>query len=155
MMLLLFTFNSHALAQNIELTDRFDIIDIMNSYARALDTKDYSLLRSIFAIDVEVMIVFDSDSPDGGQVRLTGRKDWIEYVEAALDGTKASQHLLGNPMISFDGNEAVVRTDLQATEYYEDPKKAKTTVWGVYETHMVKDKSWKITRHTLTSIGSE
>ena len=65
MMLLLFTFNSHALAQNIALTDRFEIIDIMNSYARALDTKDYSLLRSIFAIDVEVMIVFDSDSPDG------------------------------------------------------------------------------------------
>ena len=155
MMLLLFTSNYNALAQTTELTDRFEIIDIMNSYARALDTKDYSLLRSIFAIDAEVMIVFDSDSPDGGQVRLTGRKDWIEYVAAALDGTKASQHLLGNPMINLDGNEAVVRTDLQATEYYKDPKKAKTTVWGVYETHMVKEKSWKITRHTLTSIGSE
>jgi hypothetical protein len=155
MMLLLFTFNSHAPAQNIALTDRFEIVDIMNSYARALDTKDYSLLRSIFAIDVEVMIVFDSDSPDGGLVKLTGRSDWIEYVEAALDGTKASQHLLGNPMITLDGNEAVVRTDLQATEYYKDSNKPKTTVWGVYETHMVKDKSWKITRHTLTSIGSE
>ena len=76
-------------------------------------------------------------------------------MEAALDGTKASQHLLCNPMINLDGNEAVVRTDLQATEYYKDSNKPKTTVWGVYETHMVKDKSWKITRHTLTSIGSE
>ena len=76
-------------------------------------------------------------------------------MKKALDGTRASQHLLGNPLINFNGEQAVVRTDLQATEYYKDTEKAKTTVWGVYETHMVKDKSWKITRHTLTSIGSE
>ena len=155
MMLLVIGATFDARSESMKPEDRFEITDVMSSYALALDTKDYSLLRSIFAIDVEVMIVFDSDSPDGGQVKLTGRSDWIEYVEAALDGTKASQHLLGNPMITLDGNEAVVRTDLQATEYYKDSNKPKTTVWGVYETHMVKDKSWKITRHTLTSIGSE
>ena len=76
-------------------------------------------------------------------------------MKEALAGTRASQHLLGNPVINFDGEKALVRTDLQATEYYKDAKKAKTTVWGVYETHMVKDKNWKIMRHTLTSIGSE
>ena len=58
-------------------------------------------------------------------------------------------------MIKFTGNTAVVRTDLQATEYYKDVNKPKTTVWGFYETHMVKDKNWKIMKHTLTSIGSE
>ena len=154
-MLLLFTSNYNALAQTTELTDRFEITDVMSSYALALDTKNYPLLRSLFSVDVEVTMIFDSDSPDGGEVKVTGIEDWIEYVKKALDGTAASQHLLGNPLIHFNGEQAEVRTDLQATEYYRDPKKAKTTVWGVYETHMVKGETWKITRHTLTSIGSE
>ena len=148
-------FNAQAQDQDTELRDRVEIIDIMSSYAMALDTKDYPLLRSLFAVDVEVVMTFDSDSPDGGVIKLTGIEAWTEFVEEALDGTRASQHLLGNPAISFNGEKAIVRTNLQATEYYKDANKPKTTLWGVYETHMVKDKKWKITKHTITSIGSE
>ena len=147
--------NLDARAEGLKPEDRFAIADVMISYALALDTKDYSLLRSLFAVDVEVMMTFDSNLPDGGEIKLTGIEAWIEFVEKALDGTRASQHLLGNPAISFNGEKAIVRTDLQATEYYKDANKPKTTLWGVYETHMVKDKKWKITKHTITSIGSE
>ena len=147
--------NFDARAEDPKLEDRFAIADVMSSYALALDTKDYPLLRSLFAVDVEVMMIFDSNSPDGGEIKLTGIEAWTEFVEEALDGTRASQHLLGNPAISFNGEKAVVRTNLQATEYYKDANKPKTTLWGVYETHMVKDKKWKITKHTITSIGSE
>ena len=155
MVLFIIAFTFDARSEGLKSEDRFKITEVMSSYAFALDTKDYSLLRSLFTVDVEVMMIFDSDSPDGGEVKLTGIEDWIEYVKKALDGTRASQHMLGNPIINFDGEKAAVRTDLQATEYYKDRKKAKTTVWGFYETHMVKDKNWKITRHILTSIGSE
>ena len=147
--------NLDARAEGLKPEDRFAIADVMSSYALALDTKDYSLLRSLFAVDVEVMMTFDSDSPDGGEIKLSGIEAWIEFVESALDGTRASQHLLGNPAVSFNGEKAVVRTNLQATEYYKDANKPKTTLWGVYETHMIKDKKWKITKHTITSIGSE
>jgi len=155
MMVLMIALNLDARAEGLKPEDRFAIADVMISYALALDTKDYSLLRSLFAVDVEVMMTFDSNLPDGGEIKLTGIEAWIEFVEKALDGTRASQHLLGNPAISFNGEKAIVRTDLQATEYYKDANKPKTTLWGVYETHMVKDKKWKITKHTITSIGSE
>ena len=155
MMILIMTINFDVRSDGLKLEERFAIADIMSSYALALDTKDYPLLRSLFAVDVEVMMIFDSSSSDRGEIKLTGIEAWIEFVEQALDGTRASQHLLGNPVIKFNGEKAIVRTDLQATEYYKDTKKAKTTVWGVYETHMVKDKDWKIIKHTLTSIGSE
>ena len=155
MMVLIMAVSYDARSEGLKPEERLTIADIMSSYALALDTKDYPLLRSLFAVDVEVMMIFDSNSPDGGEIKLTGIDAWIEFVEQALDGTRASQHLLGNPVIKFNGAKAVVRTDLQATEYYKDTKKAKTTVWGVYETHMVKDKNWKIIKHTLTSIGSE
>ena len=154
-MLLMIALILDARAEGLKPEDRFAIADVMISYALALDTKDYSLLRSLFAVDVEVMMNFDSNLPDGGEIKLTGIEAWIEFVEKALDGTRASQHLLGNPAISFNGEKAIVRTDLQATEYYKDANKPKTTLWGVYETHMVKDKKWKITKHTITSIGSE
>ncbi len=154
-MLLMMAVNFDARSEDLKLEDRFAIADVMSSYALALDTKDYPLLRSLFAVDVEVMMTFDSNSPDGGEIKLTGIEAWIEFVEKALDGTRASQHLLGNPAISFNGEKAIVRTNLQATEYYKDANKPKTTLWGVYETHMVKDKKWKITKHTITSIGSE
>ena len=147
--------NFDARSEDLNLEDRFAIADVMSSYALALDTKDYPLLRSLFTVDVEVMMTFDSNSPDGGEIQVTGIEAWIEFVEEALDGTRASQHLLGNPAISFNGEKAIVRTNLQATEYYKDANKPKTTLWGVYETHMVKDKKWKITKHTITSIGSE
>ena len=147
--------NLDARSEGLKLEDRFAIADVMSSYALALDTKDYPLLKSLFAVDVEVMMIFDSNSPDGGEIKLTGIEAWIEFVEKALDGTRASQHLLGNPAISFNGEKAIVRTNLQATEYYKDANKPKTTLWGFYETHMVRDKDWKITKHTITSIGSE
>ena len=155
MLLLTMAVNFDARSEGLKPEDRFAIADVMSTFALALDTKDYPLLRSLFAADVEVMMIFDSNSPDGGDIELTGVDAWVEFVEKALEGTRASQHLLGNPVITFDGERALVRTDLQATEYYKDTKKAKTTVWGFYETHMVKDENWKITRHTLTSIGSE
>jgi hypothetical protein len=154
-MLLLMAVNFDARSEDLKLEDRFAIADVMSSYALALDTKDYPLLRSLFTVDVEVMMTFNSNSPDGGEIQVTGIEAWIEFVEEALDGTRASQHLLGNPAISFNGEKAIVRTNLQATEYYKDANKPKTTLWGVYETHMVKDKQWKITKHTITSIGSE
>jgi len=155
MMVLIMAVSFDARSEGLKPEERLTIADIMSSYALALDTKDYPLLRSLFAVDVEVMMIFDSNSPDSGEIKLTGIDAWIEFVEQALDGTRASQHLLGNPVIKFNGERAIVRTDLQATEYYKDTKKPKTTVWGVYETHMVKDKNWKIIKHTLTSIGSE
>ena len=155
MLLLTMAVNFDARSEGLKPEDKFAIADVMSTYALALDTKDYPLLRSVFAVDVEVMMIFDSSSSDRGEIKLTGIEAWIEFVEQALDGTRASQHLLGNPVIKFNGEKAIVRTDLQATEYYKDTKKAKTTVWGVYETHMLKDKDWKIIKHRLTSIGSE
>ena len=155
MLLLIMVVSFDARSEGLNPEERLAIAEVMSSYALALDTKDYPLLRSLFAVDVEVIMIFESNSPDGSEIKVTGIDAWIEFVEQALDGTRASQHLLGNPVIKLNGETAIVRTDLQATEYYKDTKKEKTIVWGFYETHMVKDKNWKIVKHTLTSIGSE
>ena len=134
---------------------KFEIIDVMNNYAKGIDTKDYNLFRSIFDENVEVNIIYDPSFRSGEPVSFDGIDSWVDYVEQAISEYRSTQHMLGNPLIKFEKGVAKARTDLQATHYYKDKDNEKTTLWGYYDTHMVnKDGSWKIIKHTLTSIGS-
>jgi len=155
LIIILMTMNFNLQSKDLTEMDRFKIIETMNKYAIGIDTKDYSLFRSIFLDDVKVKVIFDPNWREEGEVSFNSKEDWVAYVKESIDQYRATQHMLGNPMISFDGEIAVVRTDLQATHYYIDNPEVKTVLWGFYETHMVKDQNWKIIKHILTSIGSE
>lgn len=155
LMIILMTMNFNLQSKDLTEMDRFKIIETMNKYAIGIDTKDYLLFRSIFLDDVKVKVIFDPNWREEGEVSFNSKEDWVAYVKESIDQYRATQHMLGNPMISFDGEIAVVRTDLQATHYYIDNPEVKTVLWGFYETHMVKDQNWKIIKHILTSIGSE
>ena len=155
LIIILMTMNFNLQCKDLTEMDRFKIIETMNKYAIGIDTKDYSLFRSIFLDDVKVKVIFDPNWREEGEVSFNSKEDWVAYVKESIDQYRATQHMLGNPMISFDGEIAVVRTDLQATHYYIDNPEVKTVLWGFYETHMVKDQNWKIIKHILTSIGSE
>ena len=151
----LMTINFNAQTHELDISDRIKIVETMNKYAIGIDTKDYELFRSIFLDDVEVTVIYDPNWKGGEEVKFNGKEEWVSYVEEAISQYRATQHMLGNPMIRFDGKIAKVRTDLQASHYYIKDPEAKTTLWGFYETHMVKNKNWRIIKHTLTSIGSE
>ena len=155
LIIILLTMNFNLQSKDLTEMDRFEIIETMNKYAIGIDTKDYSLFRSIFLDDVKVKVIFDPNWREEGEVSFNSKEDWVAYVKESIDQYRATQHMLGNPMINFDGEIAVVRTDLQATHYYIDNPEVKTVLWGFYETHMVKDQNWKIMKHVLTSIGSE
>ncbi|MAC08684.1 MAG: hypothetical protein CML74_02640 [Rhodobiaceae bacterium] len=145
----------NAMAGDLSANDKFEIIDVMNNYAKGIDTKNYDLFRSIFDDNVEVNIIYDSSFRSGEPVSFDGIDSWVEYVENAISEYRTTQHMLGNPLIKYENGVAKARTDLQATHYYKDKDNEKTTLWGYYDTHMVnKDGSWKIIKHTLTSIGS-
>ena len=145
----------NTMASDLSVNDKFEIIDVMNNYAKGIDTKNYDLFRSIFDENVEVNIIYDSSFRSGEPVSFEGIDSWVEYVENAISEYKSTQHMLGNPLIKYEDGIAMARTDLQATHYYKNKDNEKTTLWGYYDTHMVnKDGSWKIIKHTLTSIGS-
>ncbi len=145
-----------AMAEELTTSDRLDIIDVMSSYAKGIDTKDFDFYEKFFSEDVEVNIIYDPNFRSGDQVTLNGKEEWISYVKEAVSKYKSSQHMLGNPLISFEDGIAKVRTDIQATHYYKEGADKKSTLWGHYVTHMKKiDGSWKVVKHTLTSIGSD
>tara|TARA_B100001057_G_scaffold171653_1_gene172467 strand:+ start:583 stop:1083 length:501 start_codon:yes stop_codon:yes gene_type:complete len=145
----------NSMASDLSVNDKFEIIDVMNNYAKGIDTKNYDLFRSIFDDNVKVNIIYDPSFRSGEPVSFEGIDSWVEYVENAINEYRSTQHMLGNPLIKYEDGIVMARTDLQATHYYKNKDNEKTTLWGYYDTHMVnKGGSWKIIKHTLTSIGS-
>jgi len=78
--------------------DRWSIIDTVNRYATALDTRVWDLLDEVFAEDV----VADY----GGGRPLFGRDAVRGMIEGMLGASGPSQHLLGNHRVEIDGDEA-------------------------------------------------
>ena len=148
---IIFGFNVQS--KTVSAESRFEIIDVMNKYAIGIDTKDYKLFRSIFTEDVEVNIVYTPNFGTGNTVSIKGADNWVNYVDSEVSKFRNTQHMLGNPMISYDGEVAIVRTDLRAIHYYADKPDVSTTFWGYYETHMINYGEWKVIKHKLTGIG--
>ena len=146
---------ANTMASDLSVNDKLEIIDVMNNYAKGIDTKNYDLFRSIFDDNVEVNIIYDSSFRSGEPVSFEGIDSWVQYVEDAISEYRNTQHMLGNPLIKYENGIVKARTDLQATHYYKNKDNEKITLWGYYDTHMInKEGSWKIIKHTLTSIGS-
>lgn len=90
-----------------QLMDRQEIADVVIRYARALDSRDWGLLRGCFA-----------ESPGfihpGG--RLDGWEAILHRTRTALEPLDRTQHLLGNIEIGLDagGGRATCLTYFQA-----------------------------------------
>lgn len=79
------------------LLDRQEIAELCARYTAALDTKDWELLRSCFAAAPAFV------HPGG---RLDGWEQILARTSAALAPLTRSQHLLGNILVSVDGDRA-------------------------------------------------
>ncbi len=78
------------------IADRLDVIDVVNRYATALDSKDWDLLDEVFSPDVRA---------DFGE-RLEGVAAVKALVRSMLGGCGPTQHLLGNHRVEVDGDRA-------------------------------------------------
>ena len=89
----------NTMASDLSINDKFEIIDVMNNYAKGIDTKNYNLFRSIFDDSVEVNIIYDPSFRSGEPVSFEGVDARVQYVENAISEYRSTQHLLGNPLI--------------------------------------------------------
>ncbi|MFI7524109.1 nuclear transport factor 2 family protein [Nocardia salmonicida] len=78
-------------------SDHQDIIDVLDRYSYALDTRDWAMLDDVFHSDV---------SSDYGGFQLDGRAELVKTIAEYLDPCGPSQHLLGNYRITVEGDEA-------------------------------------------------
>ncbi len=91
-----------ALSQQ-EVSDRIEIGDLLVRYTRAIDTKDWALLDSVFLPDAQV----DYRSSGGIAGDYPKVRAWLEKALAAFP---AMMHMIGNTTVELDGDEARTRT---------------------------------------------
>ena len=127
--------------------DRIAIQDVMLRYATGVDEKDFTLYRSCFIDDVEVV--------DFGPQPVHGADNWLYHVENAINKFRSTQHMLCPTYAVIDGDVAETRTDVQALHCPVDEAESNFILWATYKTRMVRsDTGWKIQHHRLVTRSS-
>ncbi len=82
--------------------NRIEITDFFSRYARAVDTRDWDLYRTLFTTDAHI----DYSSSGGSVGNL---EETVSFLSKALDMFEMSQHLVTNiEVLEKEGNKADV-----------------------------------------------
>ena len=84
------------------ISDELEIASVLNRYARAVDGKDWKLLRSLFTEDAE-LDYSSVDGPVGGRDQVCG------WLQSSLSLMPMTQHFITNIETDIDGDTATVR----------------------------------------------
>ncbi|OMC44937.1 polyketide cyclase [Mycobacterium sp. IS-2888] len=125
------------------MSDRDDVFDLTVRYATAIDSRQYSLLTTVFTDDARV---------DYGVVgQWTGGAEVAQFMEAAHAGAAHTIHRMTNQAIAIDTDTATIRTYVDALILMEDGSGANPV--GYYDDHAVRTPDgWRIDRRTYTSV---
>ena len=123
-----------------ELSDRFEIQDLLVRYSQLLDAFDFDAMDELFTDDAVL------DYSQTGAINGT----WPEqkaFIAAAFKGFKGTQHLLGLPSIRVSGDTASCRSICFNPMVVDDKKVFFVGIWYVDE--LVRTESgWRFAKRT-------
>jgi hypothetical protein len=125
-----------------QLLDRAAITDVVNRYATGLDRRDWQLLRSIFAdeIDMEYTSV-------GIKAGRYSADRWVRSSEVLFAGFGPTQHTLTNHAIELHGDTAHCVVYMRAEHFIVDdaPAENRWTIGGYYTVDLISvQKTWRV-----------
>jgi ketosteroid isomerase-like protein len=125
------------------MTDRDDIVDVTVRYATAIDTREYSLLATVFTDDAVL---------DYGEVgQWNGAAAVTEFMDLAHAGAQHTMHRMTNQVIDVDGDTAHARTYVDALILAEGGSGVNAI--GFYDDDLARTAAgWRITRRTFTQV---
>ncbi|MGW5262339.1 nuclear transport factor 2 family protein [Microbispora sp. NPDC004025] len=130
--------------------DRLDVIDACTRMAWHADQREWSRLTEVFADKVTL----DYTSLNGGEPATLAPAQIVHGWQSALGDYKATQHLLGNHLVTLDGDTAVCTASFQAT--HRKPDDSVWTLGGTYRfTLMRTGDGWRITSVVMTTAWSD
>ncbi|MDA3629351.1 nuclear transport factor 2 family protein [Saccharopolyspora oryzae] len=126
--------------------DRNAVTDVVNRYAYALDTRQWSSLDEVFAADAVARYGSPEASP------LHGREEIVASIRSHLDGCGPSQHLLGNHLVEISGDTATAICKARVFHYGAGTRSELPPYecFGVYRDHLRREPAgWRITDRTF------
>lgn len=125
-----------------ELADRQQIVEVIDRYGTALDSKNYECFSE------DARVYYGANGFD--------REAAAEFCEATLSQYAFTQHLLGNYEVQIDGDLGSARTYLHATHVTPPEQGEVFVVGGTYIDELARrDGEWKISMRTLETKWSE
>ena len=121
--------------------DRADIIDVLHTYAWAIDSRDFPLLATdVFA----ERVIADYGLPEP----LRSAAELVEYMTAAHRHLDATQHLIGNCSVRLAGDTATSRCYAHASLVRRGTPGGERIVFGAhYSDELVRGANgWRIHR---------
>ena len=131
-----------------ELSDHLEIVDLLHRYARAIDSRDFELLETVFTPDA--VIHYDVDR--GAKLQFGEMVGWLR---TALQIFAATQHVIANPLIELDGDAARSTCSLTAThvQITLDGEESVIVEGGIYrDLHVRSSAGWRIRERTLNRV---
>lgn len=133
--------------------DKLAVAETIYRYAIGIDTRDFTLYRSIFAAEVAI----DFSSYNGREPATMSADDWVAGLIPLFSGLDATQHTMTNPIAEIDGDGACCRMYMQAHHVYQpDDPTSWFTIGGYYDDTLVRSADgpagWLITGVTLTVL---
>ena len=133
--------------------ERIAIHDLMHRYALSIDTKNWSLLESVFAEDITA----DFRSFGAPDVFRGPARDWIDSVRKTISGMDATHHLMSNHLYSVVDDMAVGTTYIKAAHICCNQWGGDTyTIGGHYEVKVRHfPVGWRIVEYALVVTHHE
>lgn len=131
----------------VELVERETIVDLTVRYAWALDTRQWADLDDVFVPDATARL----------PGFLGSREAIKDRVRRVLEPLDASQHLVSNHQVIFEGERATCRCSLQAQHVRTlSTGSANYLVGGSYFDQLVRtEQGWRIAHRELVIIWTE
>ena len=124
--------------------DRQDISDVLVRYGTGIDSRDWTLFRTVFADDCEL---------DYGEIgRWHGIDAVVDFMVAAHEMAGHTLHRISNQAVTVDGDTATARAYVDALIMSQDNTSGVNAA-GFYDDEFVRtDAGWRIRRRRFTTV---
>jgi hypothetical protein len=134
---------------NRQISDRLEIFDLFSRYCRAVDTRDWDLLWSVFTKESVI------DYTDAGGIRAKAGPA-IDWLSSSLQSSAFSQHVVTIRDLDIQGQKA------KSLSYYYNPTAlygrddvhwSAMLVFGYYKDRLKRTKrGWRITDRRVEKV---
>src|SRR5579883_1681379 len=131
-----------------DLLVRTEVIETFHRFFLDVDTRNWTHLLDLLTDQVTA----DYTELWGGEVKPQPKSALVDAWRTTLSGFEATQHLLGNEIVSFEGETVVLRAYFQARRHSLPNARGSHlwTVGGRYTARLVRDdQGWRISALTL------
>ncbi|MEX2394610.1 MAG: nuclear transport factor 2 family protein [Actinomycetota bacterium] len=125
--------------------DRLGIYEVLDDYARGIDSKDWDLVLSCFTADA-VLDYSAFGGPNGAAQTV------VDWISSSVANFAMTQHHITNRHITLDGDEAVCIAELFAPMGMAtgEGKMSMLLTGGSYNDRFIRtDEGWKISKRVF------